>query len=211
MKGSDKVWQAVSIFGVGLVLSIAPVLAQGRPLVPMGAPPAPGAALAAPPSVDSAYTDLDLDQCMIMQTDDFGSTWACAGYRGYPVMVAEGDLRFLVSYGLRPKDEKAASQTLPPFNTIGPRLEWRLKREAGVWKPVATILRYFIDREDPMPDGQVLVVTRLGEGATCQTAWIDALANADANALARNAADRAAAFDCANEPEIVGTFKAWER
>ena len=41
---------------------------------------------------------------------------------------------------------------------------------------------------------------------------IDALANPDANVLARKVADeKAKDFDCANEPEIVGTFEAWER
>ncbi|RYE77981.1 MAG: hypothetical protein EOP19_22135, partial [Hyphomicrobiales bacterium] len=47
----------------------------------------------------SEYTDMDLDLCTVVQSDDFGSTWACNGYKGIPVMVAEGDLRMMVSYG----------------------------------------------------------------------------------------------------------------
>ena len=61
-------------------------------------------------------------------------------------------------------------------------------------------------------EGQVLVVTKIAPGATCHVAYVDALANPDANELARKAADeKAVDFDCENEPEIVGKFEAWER
>ena len=65
----------------------------------------------------SEYTDVDLDKCTVIESDDFGSMWACNGYKGIPVMVAEGDLRMMVSYGLTSTTEKAAEQTLPPFNS----------------------------------------------------------------------------------------------
>ena len=102
--------------------------------------------------------------------------------------IAEGDLRFFVSYGFGADDEPAAGQTPPPFNTLGPKIEWRLSNASGAWKPVATIVRYFVDNDTDI-DGQILVVTQLGEGTTCQIAYIDALANPDANELAREAAD----------------------
>ena len=123
--------------------------------------------------------------------------------------IAEGDLRFFVSYGFGADDEPAAGQTPPPFNTLGPKIEWRLSNASGAWKPVATIVRYFVDNDTDI-DGQILVVTQLGEGTTCQIAYIDALANPDANALAREAADRMAGkTDCSVEPEVVGKFEAW--
>lgn len=159
----------------------------------------------------SAYTDVDLDQCTLTEADDFGSRWACPGHKGIPVMIAEGDLRFFVSYGLRSTEEKAAEQTLPPFNRLGPRIEWRISNAGGQWKPFATILRFFTQRESGEEENQVLVVTRIEEGATCHIAYIDAQANADANELAREAADeRAPGFDCTGEPEIIGAFEAWE-
>jgi hypothetical protein len=160
----------------------------------------------------SAYTDLNLDQCSVLESDDFGTSWACPGYKGYPLYVAEGDLRFLLSYGFGALDEPAAGQTLPPFNTLGPRLEWRLRMEAGVLKPFATIVRYHTaDPETGEDRGQVLVVTQLEPGSTCQIAWIDALANANANELAREAADEnAGSFDCTTNPEVIGEFSAWE-
>ena len=47
------------------------------------------------------YTALNLNiDCTVMESDDFGSMWACAGLKGMPVMVSEGDLRMFVSYGL---------------------------------------------------------------------------------------------------------------
>jgi hypothetical protein len=165
-------------------------------------------ALAQP--AQSAYTDLDLNLCTVMESDDFGTTWACPGYKGIPVSVAEGDLRFAVSYGLRSTEEKAASQTLPPFNYLGPRIEWRLSPVGGQFRPNATVVRYFVDASEGGKPNEVLVVTRLEPGATCHVAYIDATANADANEMARKAADEVApGFDCENEPETVGEFKAW--
>lgn len=170
-----------------------------------------GASAASAQQIESAYTDVDLDLCSVVSADDFGATWTCPGYKGIPVMIAEGDLRFFVSYGLRMADEPAAEQTLPPFNYLGPRIEWRMSNAEGGWKPFATILRYYVQREDGEDEGQVLVVTRLEVGATCHVAYIDARANDEANVLAREAADELAPdFDCAeDEPEIVGDFEAW--
>jgi hypothetical protein len=171
-------------------------------------------ALAAPAAAQenqSTYTDLNLDECSVVSSDDMGSTWTCPGYKGIPVMVAEGDLRFFISYGLKMTDERAAEQTLPPFNYPGKRIEWRLGMADGALKPFATILRYFTQREEGEDEAEVLVVTRLEPGATCHVAYIDATANSDANELARDAADELAPdFDCADQPEIVGEFEAWE-
>lgn len=162
----------------------------------------------------SAYTDVDLDQCLVMHSDDFGSSWACPGYRGYPVRIAEGDLRFFVSYGFGAKEQPAAEQTLPPFNTLGPKIEWRLRSEGGAWRPFATILRYRLDAVDGGAGGEVLVVTQLGEepGTQCQVAWVDARANADANELARAAADELAGdFRCGDSmPRVIGKFEGFD-
>lgn len=167
-------------------------------------------------TVISTYTDIDLDTCTVVSADDFGATWACPGYKGIPVMIGEGDLRFFVSYGLTSTTERAATQTLPPFNHLGPEIEWRIGNVAGEITPFATILRFFVARPDGQEsegqagERQVLVVTRLGPGTTCHVAYIDALANPNATELARKAADETAqGFDCANEPDIIGEFAAW--
>ena len=166
---------------------------------------------AAAQQIESAYSDVDLDQCLVLHADDFGARWACPGYKGYPLMIAEGDLRFFVSYGFGALDEKTASQTPPPFNYLGPKIEWWLTNEDGGWKPFATILRYFTSHESGDAEAQVLVVTRLEPGATCHVAYVDATANENANEMAREAADDLARdFDCEDEPEIVGAFEAWD-
>jgi hypothetical protein len=119
-----------------------------------------------------------------------------------PVRVAEGDLRFLISYGENAAEEVAAGETLPAFNTIGTTLEWRLERDRsnGSLHPIATILRYFTD-SGTGEKGQVLVVTKLGgPGQVCHIGYVDALLNPDANVMARQVAEQAAAgFVCGQD------------
>ena len=159
------------------------------------------AAAPAQDNVTSAYTDINLDECLVLNADDFGASYACPGYKGFPLYVAEGDLRFFVSYGFGAPDEMAAEQTLPAFNTIGEKLEWRLSNKSGDFQPFATILRYYTQTGDgSAPDGQVLVVTKIEQGNTCHIAYIDARLTPNANEIARNFADAEAGnFDCAND------------
>lgn len=160
---------------------------------------------------NSAYTDLDLDQCLVLDADDFGASWACPGYKGYPLKVNEGDLRFSLDYGFNIDANPAGAQGLSPFNYLGSKMEWRLSNALGRWMPIATIVRYHTaDPETGEDKGQVLVVTQLVEGNTCHVAYIDALANANANEMAREAADKSGSFDCLNdEVETIGKFTAW--
>jgi hypothetical protein len=159
----------------------------------------------------STYTDINLDECLVLDADDFGASWACPGYRGYPLMVQEGDLRFSLQYGFNVDKNNAGFQTLPPFNELGSKLEWRLSNALGRWMPIATIVRYHTaDPETGVNKGQVLVVTKIKEGHTCHIAHIDALANADANELARQAADKAGDFNClTDEVDVIGAFTAY--
>jgi hypothetical protein len=159
----------------------------------------------------SGYTDLDLQQCLVLEADDFGASWSCPGYKGFPLMVQEGDLRFSLQYGFNVDQNDAGNQTLPPFNNLGEKLEWRLSNASGRWFPVATIVRYHTaDPETGENSGEVLVVTQLKEGDTCHIAYVDAKANADANELARQAADNAGDFSCmTDEVEIIGAFEAY--
>ncbi len=159
----------------------------------------------------SAYTDLNLDtDCLVLEADDFGVSWACPGYKGYPVHVSEGDLRFSVVYGFN-IDAEPGGQTLSPFNRLDEKLEWRLSNQSGRWLPVATIVRYHTADIDTGEDsGQVLVVTQLVEGNSCHIAYVDARANKDANDLARAAADAAGDFDCdSDEIAMPGKFEVW--
>ena len=159
----------------------------------------------------SVYTDLNLDSdCLVLEADDFGVSWACPGYKGYPVHVSEGDLRFTLRYGFNIEAEPGG-QTLGPFNRLGEKLEWRLSNASGRWLPVATIVRYHLaDSETGEDSGQVLVVTQLVEGNSCHIAYVDARANNNANDLARAAADAAGRFDCGSDDiAMPGRFAAW--
>ncbi len=77
--------------------------------------------------------------------------------------------------------------------------------------PVATILRWYLQRGEGPGESQILVVTQLEPGAVCQVAWIDATANPNANEMAREAAEElVGGFDCEGMPKIRGEFEAFE-
>jgi hypothetical protein len=152
----------------------------------------------------SAYTKINLDACRAIAPapDDplESGAWWCDGHAGIPVYVSEGDLRFFVSYGEGAPDELAAMTTLPAFNHIGETIEWRLGPDG---RPFATILRFFTSTGDA-PEGQVLVITRLGgPGQICHLGYVDARINPDANALAREVADNGARdFACGRDTAL---------
>lgn len=159
--------------------------------------------------VKSLYTVIDLDNCKTVATHPDGNQWLCEGLPGYPVYIAEGDLRIYLSAGPKAAETRAAKQTLAPFNTVfegnsnRTTVEWRyvIRNENPV--PYAAIVRYFTSSDETQ--GQVLVVTRVTDTEACHVAYIDALANTDAIVLARRVADeRARAFDCQSEPARLG-------
>jgi hypothetical protein len=165
-------------------------------------------AVAANP-VKSLYTSVDLKACKLLKQHRDGNSWLCSGLPGFPVYVAEGDLRQFVSMGPDAERRRAAAQTLGPFNSIFERnkeraaIEWRFvtRRERPI--PYAAIIRFHTFHEGRR--GDVLVVFRVGERDTCHVAYIDALANSDAIVLARQIADtRARTFDCRAEPVAAG-------
>lgn len=139
----------------------------------------------------SVYTNTNSSNCTTLSAEPgYSAELACPGYKGYPLLIRDGDLRMFVSYGFDARDEMVASQTMPNFNTIGEKLEWLIADDPELGeRPVASILRYHLDRSEGfIPDTQVLVVTRIEPGNTCHIAYIDALANPNANVLARQAA-----------------------
>jgi hypothetical protein len=159
----------------------------------------------------SAYTSVAAKQCrksvdLKIDDVDYASSDLCAGLGGLKVLRREDDLRETVSVGrnaVAAAKEPAAAQGFGPFNSTTDTIEWRLDR-AG--KPFAIIQRWHIaDNDDPDKDGRprtksLLIVTRLPPGAVCHVAYVDGIANPDANDLARQAADATArGFDCAKD------------
>ena len=87
---------------------------------------------------------------------------------------------------------------------MNPRIEWRVGADG---RPVAAIQRFFAG--DKPDQGQMLVISKVGqpgEEEGCPVGYVDALANPDANDLARNIADTiAASFECGKAtPEYHG-------
>jgi len=159
--------------------------------------------------VKSLYTTVELKSCQPIKRHKDGDAWRCQGLPGYPVYVAAGDLHQFVSAGKDAEHRRAARQTLGPFNTIfegGSRratIEWRFERRGGGQVPYATIVRYHTAQHGLR--GDVFVVSKVTPEETCHVAYIDALANADAIALARRIADaKARTFDCREEPRAIG-------
>lgn len=156
----------------------------------------------------SVYTDTNLKACGLhSQAEEGEGEWAvfmCPGYKGMQVFISEADLRFSLGYGPNGMNQKSFSQRLSPFNTIGKKMEWRLR----YGRPIATILRYYTETGSGGRKGQILVVTKLDGSEACHMAYVDALANKGANEMAQDAADRlAAGFNCKTDsPVRVGEW-----
>ncbi|MBR1172373.1 hypothetical protein JQ617_00255 [Bradyrhizobium sp. KB893862 SZCCT0404] len=172
------------------------------------------AGVAGAQSIGSSYTSTASKDCRRIGKPselDGSTTRACPGKDGLIVLIAEDDLREVVSIGRNRKaaaEEPAAKLWFAPFNSSENTVEWR---SAGA-KPFAMIQRWHIaDSTDPDKQGRpntkaMLVVTRLPPGPVCHVAYVDAIANTNANELARKAADDVArGFTCGkDEVKIVG-------
>jgi hypothetical protein len=175
-----------------------------------------GAAAAQTAQNISIYTSTAQKDCRIVEAgtaDDGGGTRVCRGPAGLVVVVSEGDLRETVSVGRTGNaaaNEPAAQERFGPFSSTTPTIEWRLPAKNK--PPHAMIQRWRIaDIEDEGKDGrpiakQLLVVTRLSPGPVCRAAYVDVKANANANDLAREAADTIARdFRCGTDKvKVIG-------
>lgn len=168
-----------------------------------------GAAPVSANPLKSLYTTVELKACKPIQRHPHGGAWLCEGLGGLPVYIAKGDLRQFLSVGANAQTRRAATQTLGPFNSIFEKgsdratIEWRFDRRGDRQIPYATIVRFHTSRQGRK--GDVLVVLKVGPADTCHVAYIDALANSDAIALARQVADvKAKDFDCRQEPRAEG-------
>ena len=162
----------------------------------------------------SSYTSTAPKDCRMIGKPselDGSTTRVCPGKSGLVVLIAEDDLRETVSVGRNraaAAKEPAARLWFGPFNSTTTTVEWR----ALDGNPFAIIQRWHIaDNSDEDKDGRpiakpMLAVTRLPPGAVCHVAYIDVKANANANELARKAADEIARdFKCGkDEVQVIG-------
>ena len=175
--------------------------------------------LAHPASADgmaTITTTVTLDQCQQGGNVEDGARWTCPGFSGTSVLIIQRDPRYAIAFGDKAAEQRAAEQTLgainSPFKADSQQTSilWRVAEVNGKPTPVAAIIRYFTEAGFPGKDhqeGEVLVVSKIGplNGTdACQVAYVDALANPGAMALAELAADNAAAFDCSKDPVVIG-------
>lgn len=163
-------------------------------------------------AAQSVYTDLLLDKCKsLVEPDpdepggDFMSS-SCPGLGKYQVLFKEGDLRQSLHYGyLKQSIIDHAFESFGQFNNMNPKIEWRVGDDGF---PYAAIQRFFVG--DAENQGQILAVSRVGQPGDqegCPVGYVDALANKNANDLARTLADTVAAtFQCGKDTaEYHGT------
>jgi hypothetical protein len=146
----------------------------------------------------SVYTSFNIDKCPVLDppntTEEWGGSSLCKGYNGNKIYFAEGDLRAFIAIGKNPKGHCSATQTFGGFNTVFPKIEWRLSRG----KPIATIQRWNVsyDPENSEKIKSWLVVTKLEADNSCHMAYVEG-AYPNANAKARELADTmSAGFSC---------------
>ena len=149
------------------------------------------AAAAPAPLYTSVYTNLDVDRCRVLERVEEGESvsWRCPGHAGIPLFVSTGDGRYDVDAGV----DNGEWEALGGLHTLGPRVEWRLRRG----RPIAIIFRYIQSGPD-QPPGTRLAVETIGRAGRpgCLISMIDG-AFPNANAVARERADRRAeGFRC---------------
>jgi hypothetical protein len=164
----------------------------------------------------STYTSTAKKDCKVIppakDDPDPGFHHICPGMGGLIVSNIEGDLREVVSVGrgrAAAEKEPAAKAFFGPFSSTTNTIEWRHPKGGA---PFAIIQRWHLaDNDDPGPDNrprtkQMLVVTRLPPGPVCHVAYVDVKANANANEIARQAADKARDFTCGKDKvRVEGT------
>ena len=98
-----------------------------------------GAGLPAQAETASRYTSITPADCrQVLADEESGSVaFSCPGVAGVDVWVGEGDLRTFFGFGQQPRKQCSASQTFGAFNTVGEKMEWRLRDG----RPIAAIVR----------------------------------------------------------------------
>lgn len=164
-------------------------------------------------TIESAYTDFVFDRDCAMfdaaEEADGAGSFACSGYRGYPVLLYAGDLRESIFYGFPPTSDPKW-ESFDAFNSAGPKIEWRVLIDGDKRIPFAAIQRWFVstDPDNPETKTEVLVVEKVGQVEKregCAVGYVVASGNPKANETARRIADeQVRTFACgADEPVQV--------
>lgn len=154
-------------------------------------------------SNQSVYTSLEPKQCKTLRSEEAGDYSArCRGVAGYTLLVVEGDLRQNITV-VTPQGAKHSLElwqvVSSGFSSLGPKAEWRVSKKNGKVVPNALIVRYTAneDAEHPNKTTSYLAVVKITPTTICVTEKIPPGANA--NELARIAADNSASKACLQE------------
>jgi hypothetical protein len=163
--------------------------------------------------IRSEYTDIDIDKtCSVFAISEEGgdfASFACPGWRGYPVLIHTGDLRESVFYGFPPSGTDHVWESFGAFNATGPTIEWRIETDGDRQVPFAAIHRWFVssDPDDAEKKIEVLVVEKVGQvgvGDGCAVGLVVASGNPKANETARKIADEQARdFACGADERVM--------
>lgn len=150
-------------------------------------------------AVRSVYTSLAEADCRLVERDEEtgGTVHRCPGVAGYALKVSDWDARMSVTVVAPDGSEhplKYTSVITHNFSMLGPRAEWRVSGAEG--RPQALIVRVNANEDNMNPERTTsyLAVARVTPQGSCVTERIRPVA--DANILARQAADRAAGRPC---------------
>ncbi|MRU16846.1 hypothetical protein FDP25_15500 [Roseovarius sp. A21] len=155
--------------------------------------------------LDSVYTSYDwAEDCQMLAQDvppdeaGMGFQLVCPGPNGMHLMLTKGDARISMDYGSTP--EFGPWESFAPFNSVHDTVEWRRQPLNGEMQPFATIHRWIVG--SAQDDRALLIISTVATspGAeSCMVGFIDTTNTPDANALAREVADRyAPGFVCGN-------------
>ncbi|MGH9881562.1 MAG: hypothetical protein ACRD6N_09030 [Pyrinomonadaceae bacterium] len=151
--------------------------------------------------IESVYTDLASSKCRTLEVDKEtgASVQSCAGVGGYKLLVLDDDSRQSITVVDRAgkKHELDYWQVVTTgFFSVSEKAEWRAVRKNGKLNPLALIVRVNAteDAENPNRVTSYLAVAKITASTICVTNKLQPGANA--NELARRAADSAQSAPC---------------
>lgn len=163
-------------------------------------------------AADSVYTELVKGRCRflpISSVPEAPQVKTCPGHGGAQPMTTAGGTT--VAFGLRWSKSRSDDDIVTGWS-LGNKVEWRGVATGKGFQPYAIIVRVIPKDPDTMRGGgPVLAVIRLEARGACLATGVDVIANADANTLAREAADTIAhGFTCGQDtPRVTGAATQW--
>lgn len=149
----------------------------------------------------AVYTNLSGGNCRTVKSDEETGSLEkrCGGFGNWSLMVLDDDDR--MSVNIVTPDQKQHELNFwwvitPAFSSLGSKAEWRVVKENGILKPLSLIVRINSTSEQngKRERRSYLAVSKITETEICVVEKISEQRNA--NQLARDAAENAAAKPC---------------